>query len=219
MAQLLLATGLTKHWKGLPEPVLEDVDLELAEGDCIWVTGGNGVGKTTLMRIVSGLIRPESGTITLDGLSPERDRREYQRRVGMLAAGDRGLYARLSVRQHLHMWARVSFLPRDARATSVAEAITRFELERIVAARVDRMSMGQRQRLRLALTLMHHPRLVLLDEPLNSLDEAGAALLGRELDEVIARGGAVLWISPGNDHPDRGFDRRLRLAAGSLVPA
>ena len=147
------------------------------------------------------------------------NRREYQQRVGMLAAGDRGLYARLSVRRHLELWAGVAFVPKAQRAATIASAVQRFALEPIFSARVDRLSMGQRQRVRLAMTFLHDPVLVLLDEPLNSLDEEGAELLRKGLETVLEHQGVCLWFSPGNDRPSFEFHHRWKLAAGRLQRA
>ena len=82
--------------------------------------------------------------------------------------------------------------------------------------RADRISMGQRQRLRLALTFLHSPDLVLLDEPLSSLDEAGTETLRTCIEDVRRRGGAVLWCSPGSDQDQASFDRRLWLQDGGV---
>lgn len=199
--------------------VLRDVQLELEPGTSTWLGGGNGTGKTTLARIAAGLLAPDSGTVLLDELSPSRTRRAFQSRVGMLSAGDRAMYGRLTVRHHLEMWARLAMLPRAARAPAIARAIERFELVELADRRLDRMSMGQRQRARLAMTFLHDPAVVLLDEPLTSLDEAGAALVLRAVDHVRARGGAALWCAPLGDRADYPFDQRWVLVDGHLEPS
>ena len=117
----------------------------------------------------------------------------------MLAAGDRGLYARLTVRRQLEFCARIALLAKDELAPAVERALARFDLAALAGRRVDRMSTGQRQRLRLAIAFLAAPRLVLLDEPLASLDEHGAALLMTALDELCAAGGAALWGSPHDE--------------------
>ena len=213
---LLRVEAVTKKWPRLPEPVLANLSFTVAPACAAWITGGNGAGKTTLMRVISGLIRPEAGAIRLGDLDPETSRRAYQQRVGMLAAGDRGLYARMSVRRHLELWAGIAFVPRSRHAVCIASAITRFALEPIIDARTDRLSMGQRQRVRLAMTFLHDPGLVLLDEPLNSLDEDGADLLRAGIAAVLAGGGVCLWFSPGNDQPAFEFRHRWKLADGTL---
>lgn len=215
---LLEVEAVTKKWRRMPAPVLENLSFTLPSGAAAWITGGNGAGKTTLMRVISGLIRPETGAVRLEGLDPEVRRREYQQRIGMLAAGNGGLYARMSVRRHLELWAGIAFVPRSHQATQIASAVARFALEPIIDARADRLSMGQRQRVRLAMTFLHDPTLVLLDEPLNSLDEDGAELLRAGITAVLAGGGACLWFSPGNDRPDFEFQHQWKLADGTLHP-
>jgi ABC-type multidrug transport system ATPase subunit len=193
------STGLSvsrvdKHWG--KRQILREVELTVEPGALAWVGGRNGAGKTTLLRIVAGLLEADRGEVSLDGLSPKADRRRYQRQIGLLSAGDRGLYARLTVRQNLDLWARLSFVPRRECATTVGRAVTRFSLEELAEARADRLSLGQRQRVRLATAFLHSPRLVLLDEPANSLDDEGIALLCTALAEIGAGGGTGIWCSP-----------------------
>jgi ABC-2 type transport system ATP-binding protein len=190
----LVVSGVTKSWG--ERRVLRSVSLQVPPGVTAWVGGKNGVGKTTLLRIVAGLILAEEGDVTLDGLDPRRDRRRYQEEIGFLSAGDRGLYARLSVRQNLELWARLAFLRGAGARATIAAMIERFSLEDLAEARVDRLSLGQRQRVRLSMAFLHDPRLVMLDEPLNSLDEDGIALLCAALADLNSRGGAAIWCSP-----------------------
>src|SRR4051794_33702127 len=104
---VLTAHGVTKRW-GRRDPVLDAADFELPRGARIALQGANGAGKTTLLRILAGLFLPDSGTVALDGLDPVRDRRPYQRRLGFLAAGQGGLYARMTVKAHLDYWSRLA---------------------------------------------------------------------------------------------------------------
>jgi ABC-2 type transport system ATP-binding protein len=215
----LALVGLTKRWRRDLPPVLEDVSLELAPGTLTWVGGRNGVGKTTMLRIAAGLIDPECGRAEVWGFTIHNNRARYQRLVAFLPAGDRGLYARLTVRRHLDFWARISMLPRRERPERVEQAIEAFGLGDLADRRVDRMSMGQRQRLRIAMTFLPAPEVVLLDEPLTSLDDEGAALLEGALLEVLARDGAALWCSPSGERLEMDFDRRFTLCDGALKEA
>jgi ABC-type multidrug transport system ATPase subunit len=214
----LTLRGLTKRWKDQP-PVLDDVSLTLEPGTVTWVGGRNGAGKTTMLRIAAGLIDPDSGRAEVWGVTAQENRARYQRLVAFLSAGDRGLYARLTVRRHLEFWARISMLPRGEVRERVEHAIDTFELRELAGRRVDRMSMGQRQRLRIAMTFLPGPEVVLLDEPLTSLDEDGTALLGRALREVLGRDGAALWCSPSGEHVDIRFDACFTLSGGTLEAA
>jgi ABC-2 type transport system ATP-binding protein len=199
--------------------VLRDVDLDLTPGAAVRVEGANGAGKTTLLRIGAGILRPDAGTVHLDGLSAEGGWREYHRRVGFLSAGDRGLYARFSVRGHLAYAARIAFLPRPDRNQAVEEALVRFGLQDLAKRRADRLSQGQRQRLRLALTLVHRPRVLLLDEPRNSLDGPGQAMLADAVADVLVGGGAALWCSPAGEEQPVQFHRSFVIRDATLEPA
>lgn len=190
----LLVSKVSKSWG--QRQVLRSASFSVPPGTTAWLGGKNGVGKTTLLRIVAGLVLAEEGEVKLDGLDPQRDRREYQRRIGFLSAGDRGLYARLSVRQNLDLWARLAFLRGERARGAIAGAIARFSLEELAESRVDRLSLGQRQRVRLSMAFLHRPRLIMLDEPANSLDDDGIALIASVLAEQADRGGAAIWCSP-----------------------
>jgi ABC-2 type transport system ATP-binding protein len=211
--------GVSKAWDKGRIPVLDRVDLDLDIGDRVRIAGRNGVGKTTLMRIAAGLIDPDRGHATVWGASAAERPEHYQRLVSFLPAGDRGLYARLSVRRQLDFWARIAMVPRGEVTARVEEAIEIFNLGELASRRVDRMSMGQRQRLRIAMTFMPHPDVVLLDEPLTSLDGEGAEILYAAIERLLDKGGALLWCSPAGEHLAYEFDRTYMLDEGRLVSA
>jgi ABC-type multidrug transport system ATPase subunit len=212
----LEAEGIVKRWRKDLPPILDGVDLRIEAGRRVWVGGRNGVGKTTLLRILSGLIYPGSGTVRAFGLHPARDRRAYQMCVHFMSAGMAGLYARMTVREQIDCWARIAFVPRAARAATVEAAVEDFGLRDLADQRSDRLSMGQRQRLKLAMTFVGRPDLVLLDEPRNSLDAEGAEILKRAVDSTAERGGAVLWCSPTLETTDVDFDELYVLEDGRL---
>jgi ABC-2 type transport system ATP-binding protein len=211
--------GLSKRWRKDLPPVLDELDLTLEPGTTTWVGGHNGVGKTTMLRVAAGLIDPDRGRAELWGVTAGENRVRYQQLVSFLPAGDRGLYARLTVRRQLEFCARIAMVPRERFRETIENAIETFDLGELAERRVDRMSMGQRQRLRIAMTFLPRPKVVLLDEPLTSLDEEGTSLLQAAVEEVLAREGAVLWCSPSGEHLEMVFDARWTIERGRLVAA
>ena len=207
---------LYHRWKGREKPVLDDVSLTLHGGEVTWIGGRNGVGKTTLLRFAAGILRPRQGSVRMGELTPGSKGGRYQRQIGFLSAGDRGLHARMRVSQQLDYWARLAYVPRERRAVLVAASLEQFGLEELADQRVDRMSMGQRQRIRLAMAFLHEPSVVLLDEPRNSLDDDGYRLLGEQIRSVTGCGGAVLWCSPRGEDRVLACDASYTLEGGHL---
>jgi ABC-2 type transport system ATP-binding protein len=205
---ILELKDLYHKWKGPKPPVLDDVSLTLRAGEVTWVGGRNGAGKTTLLRLAAGILLPQRGSIRMGELTPGSKGNLYRRRIGFLSAGDRSLQARMLVRQQLDFWARLAYVPRRRRAELVDISLQRFGLEEFAERRVDRMSMGQRQRIRLAMAFLHEPIVLLLDEPRNSLDDDGYRLLREQIERAATSGATVLWCSP------RGEDRVLTSDTG-----
>ncbi len=215
----LALCSVSKRWSSTGAPVLDALELQLEPGTLTWIGGRNGAGKTTMLRVAAGLIEPDGGTASVWGLTAARHRARYQQLVSFLPAGDRGLYARLTVRRQLEFWARISMVPARRVDVVVEHAIADFALAELAAHRVDRMSMGQRQRLRLAMTFMTEPQVVLLDEPLTSLDAEAASILVRAVQRVRGEGGVVLWCSPTGEQPALSLDAAWVLDRGKLSPA
>jgi heme ABC exporter ATP-binding subunit CcmA len=212
--------GISKRWAGADHAVLNDVSLTIDLGTAVHLSGSNGVGKTTLLRIAAGLIRPEAGSVRLGDLDVEANRTAFHRRIGFLAAASSGLYARLTVRDHLRFWSRMALMASAERTPACERALDAFELRGLADRRVDRLSMGQRQRVRLAGAVLHDPAVVLLDEPMTSLDEDGVALLAADVARLRRAGAATVMCAPSGeaDSPVR-FDRRLTLREGRLAEA
>jgi ABC-2 type transport system ATP-binding protein len=198
-ADRLHLESITKRWGD--RVVLDDLHLEIAPGTVTGVAGDNGVGKTTLLLVACGMIVPEHGRVRFRGTDIDRQRSAYQRAIGLLSAGDRGLYARLTVRQNLSFCGGLAGLSRRQRGRRIGEVMLDFDLQELEHQRVERLSMGQRQRVRLATTFLHDPVIVFLDEPRTSLDERGVSLLARALQRLTGRGGAALWVSLEREEP------------------
>jgi len=215
-AATLRLDGVVKRWPKTPTPVLDGVTLHVEPGTAVEISGRNGAGKTTLLRIAGSLIVPDAGTVRIGSLDPERDRTEYQRRIGFVSAGNSGLFARLTVEHHLAYWARLALLPRTTRDDAIAAAIEQFELGELCGKRVDRLSMGQRQRLRLSLAFLHRPQVVLLDEPRTSLDDEAAALLAGAVERLTDRRGAAVVCAPSGEREWTQYDHRYVVVDGRL---
>ena len=165
---MISAHGLGKRYGD--RRVFRDVDVELADGGFLLVTGPNGSGKTTLLRILARLALPTTGTLDL----PPRET------IGFLGH-EPLVYRELTPLENLTLFGRLYRVPE--RAERVGMLLERFGLWDVRHERVATFSRGMQQRLGLCRVLLHEPRLLVLDEPYNALDTAGAALLDGVLDE------------------------------------
>ncbi|HKJ00297.1 MAG TPA: ABC transporter ATP-binding protein [bacterium] len=186
---ILEVTALAKGYGR--RPVLRGIDLRLQPGEHLGLVGNNGQGKTTLIRLILGLLRPDAGEIRLDGrVVPARRPPELKRLLGYLPEQVR-FYPNLSGRRTLAMFARLKQVPRS----EVERVLERVGLTEAADRRVKSFSKGMRQRLGLAQALLGQPRLLLLDEPTNGLDPDGIQMFYATLQELRAQGVAIVTAS------------------------
>jgi ABC-2 type transport system ATP-binding protein len=191
MADWAVSTrGLTRRFGAMT--AVEDVGLSVARGEVYGFLGRNGAGKTTVIRMLLGLIRPTTGEVEVLGTPLGAGRRRHTAvwaKVGCLVEAP-GLYPDLTVADHL----RIAVRYRHLDASAVDAAVTRFGLARDIGTRARALSQGNRQRLGLALALIHRPELVILDEPVNGLDPAGVVDV-RNLLRGLADEGVTVFMS------------------------
>ncbi len=211
-ASYLEIRGVKKSF-GL-KPVLRGVDLSLNTGQRMALLGANGAGKTTLLRILAGLARPGSGTITLAGLDLTRQARQAQHTIGFVAHQPY-LYEELTALENLIFFARMYEVEQpQMRATLLLQ---RFGLEKKARERTRALSRGQVQRLALARALLHSPQLLLLDEPDTGLDQEGLSLLTELLHEHHGRGGTLLFTTHDLSTAMQRSDRVAMLSRGRVA--
>lgn len=192
---MIRARGLEKRYGR--KRVLRGVDVDLAPGGFLVVTGPNGSGKTTLLRLCAGLALPSGGTLEL---VPDRAR------VGFL--GHEGLlYRDLSALENLDLYGRLYRVPE--RRERIGMLLGRFGLWDARNERVSALSRGMAQRLALCRAFLHDPDLLVLDEPFTALDDEGAALLDRELASLA--GERTFLVATHDPH------RLAALASGRLA--
>jgi lantibiotic transport system ATP-binding protein len=169
---------------------LDELDLAVPRGSIYGFLGPNGAGKTTTLRLILGLLRRQSGSIEVFGRDLERDRVAVLRCVGS-SIETPSLYAALTARENLEVWRRVFDAPRSR----VEEALRLVDLAGTGRKRAGQFSLGMKQRLSLAVALLHEPELLLLDEPTNGLDPHGILEMRDLLLRLNRERGATIVVS------------------------
>lgn len=201
--------GLTHHYRG--RAALRDVTFDVPQGSVTGLLGPNGSGKTTVLRILLGLERPARGAALIDGRPLARIRRPF-RTVGALLDAS-WIHPGRSAADHLRWIAQASGLP-DER---VEQALAEVGLSDVADRPAGTFSLGMRQRLGIASTVLGDPRVLIYDEPLNGLDPAGVQWIREFLLRQAVAGRAVLVSSHLLDEIDRTADALVVLGRGEVV--
>ena len=203
------APGLTVEkihvWRG-DRHVLKGVSLALGPGELLQVAGPNGTGKTTLLRVACGLLRPEQGRVAWCGRPIADIRPQYQSAL-VYAAHEPALKGDLTALENLRYWVG---LKRSVRAAELEAALERTGVAACAQLPVRVLSAGQRRRVALARVLAMRSPLWMLDEPFTNLDAAGSALVTDLLREHV-RGAGMALVVAHHDIALTGLLRRLEL--------
>jgi ABC-type multidrug transport system ATPase subunit len=185
---VITTQGLAKHFGDVR--AVDGIDLSVRRGEIYGFLGRNGAGKTTTIRMLLGLIRPTSGEITILGTRIRPGGQAVFSRIGFLVETATA-YPNLTVRENLDIQRRLTRAPREA----LAEAIRLLHLEEYADRRAGRLSLGNKQRLSLARALLHHPEVLVLDEPANALDPAGIVQIRELLRGLADERGVTIFMS------------------------
>lgn len=196
--------------------VLRGISFSVPAGQVCGYLGPNGAGKSTTIKILAGILQPDSGRASIAGHDVKADSLAAKRALGYVPESG-ALYGLLSIREHLHLVADLYELEPKSAGEKVGQALELFSLEEVADQRVDTLSKGQRQKTAIAAGLLHDPEVVLFDEPLNGLDANAARQLKELIAGLAARGKAILYCSHVLDVVERICERAVILAGGELV--
>jgi ABC-2 type transport system ATP-binding protein len=186
---MIEATQLTKSYGDVQ--ALRDVSFHVATGEIVGLLGPNGAGKTTVIKILTGYLQPDEGSVTIDGLDVLTHTLEVQARIGYLPE-NAPLYPELSMQKYLKMMADLRQIPPADQVARISEAIHATSMADYLTRPIGELSKGLRQRVGLAQAILHQPRLLILDEPTVGLDPTQIVEI-RRLIKRLARHSTILF--------------------------
>ncbi len=195
---------------------VDHVSLRIRCGEIFGFLGSNGCGKTTTMKMLTGLLPPSEGQAWLFGKAVDPHDLETRRRVGYMSQSF-SLYSELTVRQNLDLHARLFHVPAEDIPRRVEEMVSRFDLAGVVDALPDALPLGHRQRLSLAVAMIHQPEMLILDEPTSGVDPVARDAFWRMLVELSRRDGVTIFISTHFMNEAERCDRISLMHAGRVL--
>ncbi|WP_020653186.1 ribosome-associated ATPase/putative transporter RbbA [Massilia niastensis] len=195
---------------------VRDVSFRIARGEIFGFIGSNGCGKTTTMNMLTGLLEPSSGEARVFGRPAEHEDAATKRRVGYMSQGF-SLYQELSVRQNLLLHARLFDLPEDRARERCAAMARRFGLEPVLDALPGKLPLGVRQRLSLAVAMVHEPELLILDEPTSGVDPIARDQFWEQMLALSREEGVTIFISTHFMNEAERCDRVALMHAGRVL--
>lgn len=209
--------GMTRAFGGVN--AVENLDLAIPKGTIYGFLGPNGCGKSTSIRMLTGLLSPTSGEIRVLGETLPGAEEKLRRRIGYMTQKF-SLYDNLSVRENLEFVAQIYGLNRRASKLRIAELVTLYDLVGREKQMAGSMSGGQKQRLALAAATLHHPELLFLDEPTSAVDPENRREFWERLFDLCAQGTTILVSTHYMDEAERChglaiLERGIKRADGS----
>lgn len=214
---MLTVKNITKFFKG--RPVLQDVSFSAQAGELLCILGPNGSGKTTLFKTLSALLLPEEGRINVLGRGLLQNSAAVKPLIGMSFSEERGFYGRLTGAQNLRFFASLYALSTDTFRERLSGLSNLLKMDEFLNVPYLQMSSGMKQRLSLARSLLHDPKILLLDEPGKSLDVSFQIAFTAWIAEKFLRQPEklVLWATNRLEEVSELKGRVLILKGGKLL--
>ena len=210
------ALVLKRLRKVYARPAVDDLDLTIHAGELYALLGPNGAGKTTTLRMVAGLLKPDSGSISVFGVDALADPIAAKRLLAWLP-DEPMLYDKLTPLEYLQFVAGLWGVDGKTAARASAELLEWLGLTPHANERCEGFSRGMKQKVALAGALVHDPKLIILDEPLTGLDAGSARQVKNVLRERVAAGGTVIMTTHILEVAERMADRIGVIARGRLI--
>lgn len=195
---------------------VDDVSFRIPRGEIFGFLGSNGCGKSTTMKMLTGLLAASEGTARLFGKDIDATDMEIRHRVGYMSQAF-SLYSELTVRQNLDLHARLFSMPTDRIGARIDEMATRFDIVDVLDALPDALPMGIRQRLSLAVAMIHSPDILILDEPTSGVDPIARDGFWQILADLSRKDNVTIFISTHFMNEAERCDRISLMHAGKVL--
>lgn len=209
---ILEVTNLEKRFAS--QVAVDKISFQLKEGSIFGLLGPNGAGKTTLIRMITGIFYPDEGSILFEGrpFRPEND----IPKIGYMPE-ERGLYKKMKIGEQAVYLAQLKGLSKQEAIRKVKEWFIRFEMQSWWNKKVEDLSKGMGQKLQFVITVLHEPRLIILDEPFSGLDPVNANLIKDEIYSLAHKGATIIFSTHRMEQVEEICDHIILVNKGQKI--
>lgn len=212
---MLSIKNFTKCYKG-DKPAVENVNIEVKEGDIFGFIGHNGAGKTTTIKAVVGILNFDCGEILIDGMSIKDKPIECKKLIAYIPDNPE-LYDSLTGIQYLNFYADIYKVPKEDREKLITLYGDKFEITKSLGDLISSYSHGMKQKLAIISALIHNPKLLILDEPFVGLDPKAAHTLKEIMKEICEGGGAIFFSTHVLEVAEKLCNKVAIIKSGKIV--
>lgn len=212
MDPILSLSHLKKYYSD--QKAVDDISFDIKEGSIFGLLGPNGAGKTTLLRMITGIFYPDSGTITLDGktFDPIND----IQKIGYMPE-ERGLYKKMKIGEQALYLAQLKGLSKADANEKIKYWFKKFEMGSWWNKKVEDLSKGMSQKLQFVTTILHEPKLIILDEPFSGLDPVNANLIKDEIFNLAKKGSTIIFSTHRMEQVEEICDQIVLVNLGKKI--
>jgi len=209
---ILQVRGLKKNFA--TQKAVDSISFNLEKGSIFGLLGPNGAGKTTLIRMITGIFYPDEGEILFDGrpFDPLKDIRQ----IGYMPE-ERGLYKKMKIGEQAVYLAQLKGLPKQEAIRKVKEWFVKFEMQTWWNKKIEDLSKGMGQKLQFVITVLHEPRLIILDEPFSGLDPVNSNLIKDEIYGLARKGSTIIFSTHRMEQVEEICDHIILVNKGQKI--
>jgi ABC-2 type transport system ATP-binding protein len=212
MHNILELKNLQKHYA--TQKAVDDVSFSIKQGSIFGLLGPNGAGKTTLLRMITGIFYPDSGDLLFDG-KPFDPQNDFVH-IGYMPE-ERGLYKKMKIGEQAMYLAQLKGLSKSESLEKIKYWFKKFEMESWWNKKVEDLSKGMSQKLQFVTTVLHEPKLIILDEPFSGLDPLNANLIKDEIYGLAQRGSTIIFSTHRMEQVEEICDHIILMNLGKKI--
>ena len=212
---MIEVTNLSKQFKEVK--AVDNLNFTINDGEIVGLLGENGAGKTTTLRIISTMIKCTGGIVKVNGVDINKEPSKVRSQIGILFGGEVGLYDRLTARENIRYFAELNGMTKDAADESIKKLSEELQMEEYMDRRIGKFSRGMKQKVAIARSIVHEPKVILLDEPTAGLDVSSSRLIHNFIKNCKKQNKAIVFSSHSMDEVQKLCDRVIIIHKGKMV--